>query len=194
MQSATSHRTLRIGHEPGDIVGDHLRAGARRRPRRQLIAPQVAASSSQQGSQDVVLLGVGLIATISALVPGLLIAAAKSSFDTQSGQVKQITADIIVIDNLIAEYGPMAQPFTSRFGRPYEANAAPEKVYMEILALTPQNETQKALQSRAIQLTNDLAQTRLLVCRGRQRNSRTLHRPGVPAGNHLCELQPVRGA
>jgi hypothetical protein len=39
-------------------------------------------------SQDVVRLGVGLIATMAALVLGLLIAAAKSSFDTQSGQVK----------------------------------------------------------------------------------------------------------
>ena len=43
-------------------------------------------------SQDVVRLGVGLIATIAALVLGLLIAAAKSSFDTQSTQIKQITA------------------------------------------------------------------------------------------------------
>ena len=133
-------------------------------------------------SQDVVRLGVGLIATISALVLGLLIAAAKSSFDTQSGQVKQITADIILIDNLMSEYGPEAQPIrqqiraamgsfvdrmwrekTEEAGRPYEANAAAEKVYKEILGLTPQNETQKALQSRAIQVVNDLAQTRLLL-------------------------------
>ena len=35
-------------------------------------------------SQDVVPLGVGLIATLAALLLGLLIAAAKSSFDTQS--------------------------------------------------------------------------------------------------------------
>jgi hypothetical protein len=34
-------------------------------------------------SQDVVRLGVGLVATIAALVLGLLIAAAKGSFDTQ---------------------------------------------------------------------------------------------------------------
>ena len=57
-------------------------------------------------SQDVVRLGVGLIATIAALVLGLLIAAAKGSFDTQSGQVKQITADIILIDALLEQYGP----------------------------------------------------------------------------------------
>ena len=42
-------------------------------------------------SQDVVRLGVGLIATIAALVLGLLIAAAKSSFDTQSSQITQLT-------------------------------------------------------------------------------------------------------
>jgi len=133
-------------------------------------------------SQEVVRLGVGLIATISALVLGLLIAAAKSSFDTQSGQVKQITADVILIDNLMAEYGPAAQPvrrhireamggFADRLWRekqataaaPFEANAAAEKVYLEVLALVPQNETQKSLQSRAIQVVNDLTQTRLLL-------------------------------
>src|SRR5262249_53309774 len=56
-------------------------------------------------SQDVVRLGTGLIGTIAALVLGLLIAAAKSSFDTQSSQINQITADIILLDNLLAEYG-----------------------------------------------------------------------------------------
>src|ERR1700726_311040 len=61
-------------------------------------------------SQDVVRLGVGLIATIAALVLGLLIAAAKGSFDTQSGQVKQITADLILLDNVLAQYGPEALP------------------------------------------------------------------------------------
>ena len=133
-------------------------------------------------SQEVVRLGVGLIATISALVLGLLIAAAKGSFDTQSGQVKQITADIILTDDLMAEYGPAARPirqqiratlggFVDRLwreqkqqtARPYEADATAEKVYLAILALAPQDETQKALQSRAVQVINDLAQTRLLL-------------------------------
>src|ERR1700690_1952022 len=59
-------------------------------------------------SQDVVRLGAGLVATIAALVLGLLIAAAKGSFDSQSGQVKQITADIILIDALLEQYGPEA--------------------------------------------------------------------------------------
>src|SRR5690242_18243956 len=60
--------------------------------------------------QNAVRLGVGLIATIAALVLGLLIAAAKGSFDTQSTQIKQITADLILLDNILAKYGPEANP------------------------------------------------------------------------------------
>src|ERR1700687_3786545 len=63
-----------------------------------------------QESQDILRLGSGLIATIAALVLGLLIAAAKGSFDTQSGQVKQITADIILLDALVEQYGPGDRP------------------------------------------------------------------------------------
>jgi hypothetical protein len=61
-------------------------------------------------SQDVVRLGVGLIATMAALVLGLLITAAKSSFDTQGTQINQITADIVLLDSLLARYGPEARP------------------------------------------------------------------------------------
>jgi hypothetical protein len=51
--------------------------------------------------KDVIRLGTGLIGTIAALVLGLLIASAKSSYDTQSGQIRQLTANIIVLDNLL---------------------------------------------------------------------------------------------
>jgi hypothetical protein len=133
-------------------------------------------------SQDLVRLGVGLIATIAALVLGLLIAAAKSSFDTQSGQVKQITADIILLDNVLARYGPEGRPirelmrdaippFVERLWReqaqrtsaPFEANAAAERVYLDIQALSPGNDTQRLLQARAVQIANDMTQTRLLL-------------------------------
>jgi hypothetical protein len=133
-------------------------------------------------SQDVVRLGVGLIATIGALVLGLLIASAKSSFDTQAGQIKQITAGIILLDNLLDEYGAEAIPIrkqlrgaigpvvdrlwrekVAKSPMPFEATAAAEKVYAEIQNLTPQNDMQRSLQARAIQVSNDFAQTRLLL-------------------------------
>jgi hypothetical protein len=133
-------------------------------------------------SQDVVRLGVGLIATIAALVLGLLIAAAKSSFDTRGSQVRQITADIILLDNLLADYGPAAQPIRSEMrsaigplvdriwhdraasaAGPFTPNVAAEKVYLDIQALSPQSDQQRSLQARAIQVSTDLAQTRFLL-------------------------------
>ena len=135
-----------------------------------------------ENSQDTIRLGVGLIATIAALVLGLLIAAAKSSFDTQNTQIKQITADLILLDKTLAQYGPDVRPireqmrssvgaFADQLWRekqiglsgPFETNAAAEKVYLEIQKLSPQDDLQRALQSRAAQISNDLAQTRLLL-------------------------------
>src|ERR1700682_4364165 len=56
-------------------------------------------------SKDVVKLGMALIATMSALVLGLLIASAKSSYDAQSGEVTQMSANIIQLDRTLARYG-----------------------------------------------------------------------------------------
>ena len=57
-------------------------------------------------TKDVVKLGTGLIGTIAALVLGLLIASANGTFQTQSGQVRQLTADIVLLDQTLAQYGP----------------------------------------------------------------------------------------
>ena len=57
-------------------------------------------------TKDVVKLGTGLIGTIAALVLGLLIASANSTFQTQSSQVQQLTANIVLLDQTLAQYGP----------------------------------------------------------------------------------------
>jgi hypothetical protein len=165
-------------------------------------------------SQDVVRLGVGLIATIAALVLGLLIASAKSSFDTQSTQITQITADIILLDNLLAEYGPEARPIreqmrsiigplADRLWRekqasavtPFELSAPAEKAFLEIQALSPQNDLQRSLQSRAAQLSTDLVQTRLILFAESANVIPTpfLRHLGPLARHHICKLQSVLG-
>lgn len=132
--------------------------------------------------KDVVRLGVGLTATMAALVLGLLIAAAKSSFDTQTGQVRQITADLILLDNVLAQYGPDARPvreqirstvgpFADRLWRekeaatrgPFETDGTEEQVYLGIQRLAAHDNVQRSLQSRAVQISNDLAQARFLL-------------------------------
>jgi hypothetical protein len=90
---------------------------------------------------------VRLIATIAALVLGLLIGDARGSFDTQNTQVKQITANLILLDSILAQYGPEALPirehmrkvvgpFADRLWRekevtaigPFEASAGEEQI------------------------------------------------------------------
>src|SRR5262245_41834353 len=51
-----------------------------------------------QDSRDVVKLGMGLIGTMAALVLGLLIASAKSSFDAQRNGLAQLSANLILLD------------------------------------------------------------------------------------------------
>ena len=57
-------------------------------------------------SKDVIKLGMGLIATMSALVLALLTNSAKGSFDTQRNELTQMSASIILLDRVLAHYGP----------------------------------------------------------------------------------------
>ena len=56
-------------------------------------------------SKDTVKLGAGMIATLSALVLGLLVSSAKSNFDTVNAEITQGAAKIIQLDRVLANYG-----------------------------------------------------------------------------------------
>ncbi len=134
--------------------------------------------------KDVVRLGTGLIGTIAALVLGLLIASAKGSYDTQSTQVTQMTSNVVLLDNLLAQYGPETNDVRNLLRRsivvladrmwrekssevakanPFEASAASDAFFAKLQQLSPQNDSQRSLQARAIQIATDIAQTRLLL-------------------------------
>src|SRR5262247_4284972 len=57
-------------------------------------------------TQDVVKLSAGMIATLTALVLGLLVSSAKSSFDTMNNGIVQGSAKFILLDRALARYGP----------------------------------------------------------------------------------------
>ena len=52
----------------------------------------------------------GVVATMTALVLGMLVASAKASFDAQRQGVAQLAANIIVLDRFLAYYGEEARP------------------------------------------------------------------------------------
>jgi hypothetical protein len=75
-------------------------------------------------SKDVVKVGMGLIATMAALVLGLLTGSAKSSFDTQDAELKQMAANIILLDRTLAHYGPDTKTIRDRIKRAMEYKLA----------------------------------------------------------------------
>jgi len=149
-----------------------------------LLRNKLAEQHLGSDAKDVVRLGAGLIGTIAALVLGLLIASAKTSFDTQVTQVRQLTADVILLDQFLAQYGPEAAPVrnllrgavdvvadriwhenTSVSARkmPAEATAAGEAFIMKLRQLPPQTDEQRSIKDRAIQVSENIAHTRWLL-------------------------------
>src|SRR5262245_19816578 len=134
-------------------------------------------------SKDVVKVGMGLIATMAALVLGLLTGSAKSAFDTQDAELKQMAANVILLDRTLAHYGPETKNVRDQIKRAItyklamtwpedgsaartdlsETTPAVEGIEDAIRALVPQNEVQRALQSRALQISDSLLQTRWLM-------------------------------
>ena len=135
-------------------------------------------------TKDIVRQGTGLIATLASLVLGLLIASANGKYETESGQIKQLTANIVLLDNTLDLYGQDAAPvrallrreigmLTDRiwgenrpsFGkaRPFEASALGLSLYSELLKLTPKTDVQRFLQARANDTLIDIGKTRLLL-------------------------------
>ena len=60
--------------------------------------------------RDSVKTGAGLIATLAALVLGLLVTSAKSSFDSMNVELTQASTKIILLDRALAQYGEQARP------------------------------------------------------------------------------------
>src|SRR5438445_5918877 len=121
-------------------------------------------------AKDVVRLGTGLIGTIAALVLGLLIASAKSSYDTQSTQVTHMTSNIVLLDNLLTEYGPETNALRNLLRRgvvvladrmwrenssdvtkanPFAASSESETFFAKLQQLSSQNDSQRSLQAMA---------------------------------------------
>jgi len=66
-------------------------------------------------AKEVVRLATGLIATMSALVLGMLVSSAKSSYDASKNEVAEMSSDIVAIDRLLAKYGPETGELRAEF-------------------------------------------------------------------------------
>lgn len=146
-----------------------------------LLRPKVPDAHLSGDSKEVIRLATALIATMSAVVLALLFASTRTSYEQTSSYVSRLTADMIALDDLLSEYGPEAAPLRKVLRADVdplidsiwrEAAAGGEKqlrpphtesvLYM-LRALVPQTPVQDSLRARALELSTDMSQTRLIL-------------------------------
>jgi Protein of unknown function (DUF4239) len=151
----------------GALVGMGLRG----------VIPQTHLDSD---TRDLIKLGVGLIGTMSALVLGLLVASTKGSYDTKRSEIAQMAGNVILLDRLLAHYGPEAADIRgalhstiaglvgthgdNRLGQ--LSQAAPvggEAIFERIQELVPHTDAQRAFQAQAKSVATDLGKMRWLL-------------------------------
>jgi hypothetical protein len=137
-------------------------------------------------TKAVVSVSMAVVGTMSALVIGLLISNASSSFTARNRDLGQLSADIMRLDALLRRYGPEANAIrdvlqrytTLKFedlfpnrsdGKAKVDNPATAKVLDDvqdlILALRPGDDRQRWLSSQALQLAADVGEARWLLVR-----------------------------
>src|SRR6202012_5162453 len=57
-------------------------------------------------TKEVIRLGAGFLATLSAVLISLMIASAKNSYDTQAAHFRTLAAYLVETDQLLVQYGP----------------------------------------------------------------------------------------
>ena len=132
-------------------------------------------------TRQAVNIAVGVIATLTALVLGLMVTSAKGSFDTRADDIREIASRIIILDRTLRDYGQESIDARDQLRKMIEARlkrfwaeelqtaGAPRLAEMEsvfrgrLLSLSPVNDTQKWLQARALAVAADLEQTRWLL-------------------------------
>ncbi len=149
-----------------------------------LASRRLPESHRSKDSRDTIHTGIALVATMTALVLGLITASAKESFDTVDTTVRRAAADILVIDRELERYGPESAPIRATLRLAVEhkilsiwrrdaigvlnldsrvSNTDVESLASEIRSLVPTSEEQTWLRGRAIERTESLLEIRYQI-------------------------------
>lgn len=137
-----------------------------------------------QPSIDAIKLATGLLATMAALVLGLLVSSAKNSLDSVNSELTRSAAKIMQLDRILGEYGPAAESVRAAMRRDYAQTVALlaageparvdqldtqtrldrlEKYQVTLMRLPADDDVQRQMRARAVQLENDISGTRWLL-------------------------------
>jgi hypothetical protein len=134
-------------------------------------------------TKETVKLAMGLLATMSALLLGLLVASAKGSYDNARSEVIQMAAKVVFLNRVLVGYGPETAEVRAGLHEAIEqmahrsmqlpkantpVNLAPNTqagnaIYIAIQHLTPRDEMQRNLKAQATTLAVELGQLRTLL-------------------------------
>jgi hypothetical protein len=135
-------------------------------------------------SKDTIKLGAGMLATLSALILGLLVSSAKSTFDTVNAEIMQGASKLIYLDRVLANYGPETKPAREQLRQTvaagiqmvwpgeknggagltaFEQASGMERLQLKLNELTPANDRQRQMFQQAQQLCAELQQARWLT-------------------------------
>jgi hypothetical protein len=133
---------------------------------------------------DAMKLGTSMIATMAALVLGLLIGSAKGTFDTLNNGLRQNAAKLFLLDHTMAQYGPEtreardilrrgtismvqriwpAEKTTMSLDKVDQTGSGIENFQEKLRQLSPRNDDKRRLQSQALQISDEMNQTRLFL-------------------------------
>lgn len=133
-------------------------------------------------TKDTVKLAMALVATMTAMILGLLVSSAKGTYDAEKKLVVEMSANLAFLDRGLEIYGPetaaarqAVRDATDTMRRRYwpetdadTAQLAPEMdsadaVYRAMHALEPQTDEQRNLKERALGVAYDIGQSRWLI-------------------------------
>lgn len=143
----------------------------------------IAADRLDASAKEVIRLGAGFLATLSAVLISLMIASAKDSYDSQNAHFRTLAAYLVETDQLLVQYGPeatevrilMRQALPAAVDRiwrekrsgvqdsAFTAASLAEQVSGAIEAFSPNNDAQRALKRRLERASSSIADTRLLM-------------------------------
>jgi hypothetical protein len=121
--------------------------------------------------KEVVRLSTALISTMAAMVLGMLISSAKTSYDARKNDVAEMSSEIVSIDRLLAKYGPETAEIRAEFRKtvefgiyrvwPKEASlhaelkpgSGGEALADKLEQLTPANERQASIKTQIMSLS-----------------------------------------
>jgi hypothetical protein len=140
-------------------------------------------------TKDIIRLATGLLVTMTALVLGMLVSSANSSYQDRKNELAEMASDFVVLDQVLASYGSETQVIRDELRRlaensleriwPSQASRQSQLrpgdrgqvLYHQLQILAPKNDTQTAAKTVAISAADSLRRTYFLMFLKSEQNS-----------------------